>query len=220
VRDWLRGAGELSWLREFPRPAGTHRVARTTLLDAGRVRELSTLARAQHSTVRTVLLTAWAAACARRFDVPGLLACVPVSGRDTPAVQQMVGRLVNLALLPVRSEFAGRVDLVRAAAGAAYEWATRLPFLAVERAVDPDRAGTAPVFPILFDAADPSAELPALAGLEVTVVPPREPWSDFGLALRAAPRDGGLELTLLYDPDGYPDELAAGLFDDVREVLS
>ncbi|HET9143893.1 amino acid adenylation domain-containing protein, partial [Actinophytocola sp.] len=219
VRDWLRDAGDLAWLRKFPRPAGAHRASRSTVLDPARVHALSTVARRHRTTTRTVLLTAWAAACARRFDVPGLLACVPVSGRDTPAVRDMVGRLVNLALLPVRPEHAGRVDLVHAAAADGYDRAARLPFLAVERAVDPDHAGTGPVFPILFDAADPPAELPALAGLEVTVTPPREPWSDFGLAFRAARHPGGLELTLLYDPDGYPDELAAGLCAEVLEVL-
>jgi hypothetical protein len=144
-----------------------------------------------------------------------------VSGRDHPALRQVVGRFVNLAVVPVRldgaSDFANRVELVGAAVKRAYLKERELPLLALEQAIDPDRSAAGPVFPLLFDVADAPAELPAIAGLEITVRPPAEHTTDFGLVLQAQYERDGMELALLHDPALYSDDLITALFGDVLD---
>lgn len=225
VRDRLSELGELGDLSRLvtaPRSTSTRRERRALLLDPSQVRQLSTVAREHRRSLRTVLQTVWATACVRHLGEE-LVACVPVSGRDQPVLQQVVGRFVNQAVLAVRldhaSDFATRLELVGTAAQQAYQRERDVPFLVLEQAIDPGRSAAGPVFPLLFDVADPPGELPAVAGLEITVRPSSEHSIDFGLALQAQHEQDGLELALLHDPELYGSGPMTDLFDEVRAQL-
>ncbi|MFF5209077.1 amino acid adenylation domain-containing protein [Streptosporangium sp. NPDC000396] len=221
VQDWLRTMPEASWPVR-PLSYGPRRLRRTLTLDAEETRALAALAREQRCGLRTVLLTAWAVACSRCLGGDPVV-CVPVSGRDHPAFQQVIGRFVNLAVLRVpmddTDDLPGRIQRVQAVAVDAYRRQRSLPFAALERAGEREGTGRAPAFPMMFDLADRPAELPRIGGLDITLQPPDEHWTDFSLALQAHHQTDTLELTMLHDPEVHGAEPMAGLFDAFRAAL-
>ncbi len=222
VREWRRTLPDLGGLADAPRSLSRHRTQRRLQLDPVDVQACEALAKRERCSLRVVLLTAWATACARQLG-DDLLICTPVSGRDQPELSDVVGRFVNMVVLPISlpaDSLAARLDHVKAATLEAYRRQRLLPFVALERAIAGDRATFSPVFPLLFDLADRPAELPSVPGLDVAIAPPQEHTTDFGLALQAHHVGDRLELVMLHDPEVYDTELTAALFDDVRRLLA
>ncbi|MBG0833230.1 amino acid adenylation domain-containing protein [Planomonospora sp. ID67723] len=215
VQDWLSGG----WSPAPPPAYGARRLHRVLTLDGDTTRALGALARERRCSLRTVLLTAWATACARTLGRDPIV-CVPVSGRDHPDFQRVIGRFVNLAVLRIEldgtEDLALRIERVRAAAVDAYRRQGSLPFSALELAVG---GGRAPLFPMMFDLDDRATGLPRVGGLDIVVRPPREHRTDFGLALHAHHHSDTLELTMLHDPDAHGPEPMADLFDELRATL-
>ncbi|WP_283134521.1 non-ribosomal peptide synthetase [Rhizohabitans arisaemae] len=233
-RSWLTGEvvdeAAAAWLRtapDLPRPgphsAGLRRLPQRVTLDAETTRALTALARELRCGLRTILLTAWTIACDRLL-APRPVVCVPVSGRDQPVFQQVIGRFVNLAALVVSFDgafgLAERIRRVREAEVDAYRRQRLLPFAALERAAGLRGSGRVPAFPMMFDFADRPAAPPRIGGLDIVIRPPDEYRADFGLALHAHHHtDDTLELTMLHDPEIYGAEPMADLFTGLRTVL-
>jgi amino acid adenylation domain-containing protein len=225
VGEWRRtlpGLADLAELAAAPRSLSRHRNHHRLQLDAPTVAAFEDLAKRERVSLRVVLLTVWATACARRFG-DDLLICTPVSGRDHPELSDVVGRFVNMVVLPISlpaGSLAARLDHVKATTLDAYRRQRLLPFVALERAIAGDNATFSPVFPLLFDLADRPAELPGIPGLDVVIAPPHEHTTDFGLALQAHHVGDQLELLMLHDPELYDTELTAALFGDVRRLIA
>ncbi|PWW66627.1 non-ribosomal peptide synthetase/type I polyketide synthase [Actinokineospora spheciospongiae] len=203
VRDWLADTAPTpvpGALRVPPGPGGPRQV-RTHVLDERQTARFAELAR-EHGVPARSLLLAVLADCAEAVTGP-LPIAVPVSGRTDPALDGVVGRFVNLAVVrPVGAgDFADRVRRTHAEALSAYHRQQLLPHTALERVVD---------LPLMADLADPA---PAL-GTGLVAEAPREHWTDFGLALQAHHTEHRLELVMLYDAriDGAAVPLAEAVF--------
>ncbi len=222
VREWRHTLPDLGGLADAPRSLSRHRNHHRLQLEASAVQACEELAKRERVSLRVVLLTAWATACARRFG-DDLLICTPVSGRDHLELSDVVGRFVNMVVLPLSlpaGSLAARLDHVKATTLDAYRRQRLLPFVALERAIAGENATFSPVFPLLFDLADRPAELPGIPGLDVVIAPPHEHTTDFGLALQAHHVGDRLELVMLHDPELYDTELTAALFGDVRRLIA
>ncbi|MEU9631623.1 amino acid adenylation domain-containing protein [Streptomyces luteogriseus] len=148
---------------------------------------LEHVAREHGATPFTALFSAFAAFLGRLCGQDDLVVGVPVSGRDRPELQDMVGLLTNT--LAVRTDLSGAPSFhelmartrARLLAGRSYEDA---PYEAVVDAVAPDRApGRQPLVQAMFsynDIAEPALTVP---GAEVRRVPLALPVAKFDLLM-------------------------------------
>ncbi len=204
VRRWVDECPEAHPFAVGPGP----RDVLTHVLDAPRSARFAALAREHGVSARTLLLAVLADAAA---DTVGPLpVAVPVNTAAGAGLDGVVGRFVDLAVLRPQPRrpggFAARVDAVHAEARAALRRRVDLPYPALAR--------IAPA-PLMVDLADPGPVL----GAGLTAEPPREPWTDFGIALQAHHIDNRLELVMLHDPQiaGAP-ALAGAVFARLAEL--
>ncbi len=178
VAHWaqrLRGAPEVVALPlDRPRPAVRSCAGRSERFVLGpAVRErLAAVARVHGATPFMALFAGYAAFLQRLSGADDLVVGFPVSGRDRPELQEMVGMLTNTLALrvdlagdPSYGELVERLrDLLRA--GAPYEDA---PFEAVVNAVAPARETSHdPVVQVVFGYDDDTDMTLRLSGAEVT----------------------------------------------------
>ncbi|WP_157756790.1 non-ribosomal peptide synthetase [Plantactinospora sp. KBS50] len=207
-RDLLAGApAVLALPTERPRPAvqttagGVERFA----LPTGVRRRLTALAHERGATPFAVLFAAFAAFLYRMAGQPDLVVGFPVSGRDHPDVQGMVGLLTNT--LPLRVDVSGRprfVDLVdrvrdRLRAAGPYQ---DVPFGAVVDAVAPRRQSSHdPVVQVVFGYDDDTVlELP-LPGARVERIDLSLDVAKFDVLLHVERAGDGLVAQLNYRTD-------------------
>ncbi|MFJ8632672.1 amino acid adenylation domain-containing protein [Streptomyces sp. NPDC093568] len=181
VAHWarqLRGAPETVAL-PLDRPRGAVRTAvggtERFLLPAGVRERIAATARARGGTPFMALFAAYAAFVSRLSGAEDLVIGFPVSGRDRPELQDMVGMLTNT--LALRVDLSGDpayhdlIDRLRAALLASQPYQDA-PFEAVVDAVAPVREiSHDPVVQVVFGYDDDTELTLSLAGAEVERVP-------------------------------------------------
>ncbi|MDZ5645865.1 non-ribosomal peptide synthetase [Nitrospirillum sp. BR 11828] len=155
------------------------------------------------ATSYMVLLAAWALTLARLTGQRRLLVGAPVAGRDSAAAEALIGYLSNTVVFPIdlegAADFATLVGRVRQAVLAGLD-AQSVPFEALVEALAPPRsAATTPLVQTVFALQPAPVMAPALAGLEVSVLPDGNVAARYELMLNLLPTaDGGLEGSLIH----------------------
>jgi natural product biosynthesis luciferase-like monooxygenase protein/amino acid adenylation domain-containing protein/FkbM family methyltransferase len=207
----LAGAPALQLVTDRPRPAALslRGFTRSLELPAAPAGDVDALARAERATPFLVLLAAFQALLHRYTGQTDLVVGSPVSRRDRPELEPLVGLFVNLVALRARvAPEAGFRELLRQVREDALEAfaLADVPFERVVERVRPERGlSHGPLFQATV-ALDPGAPgFLALPGLtaETRAVDTGTAKLDLGLALRSEP--GRLTATL---------ELSADLFDE------
>ncbi|GAA1263709.1 hypothetical protein GCM10009677_14200 [Sphaerisporangium rubeum] len=207
---WLAGAPVLEFPLDRRRPEEPARVAglHETWLPADRAEPLEEAGRAAGGSLFTVLLAAYQVALARHTGRTGFVVGRPVSGREHPELEHVVGHLTRY--LVIRGDLSGDpafTELLRRTRSAERE-AEENQDVSVERLVsalqverDP---GQAPLFQTeltVRDAASPASPAPPVSfgGLDCAPFAPRPAEVAHDLALTARPEPGGLTLSFTYD---------------------
>ncbi|WP_214407993.1 non-ribosomal peptide synthetase, partial [Pseudonocardia lacus] len=185
---------------------------------------LRRLARASAATGFMVVHAALAALLARSGAGPDVVVGSPVSGRDDPALDELVGFFVNTLVLradvsgdPTFRELLARV---RAADLAAYAHQD-VPFDRVVDAVAADRGtGRSPLFRVLLAYERPPALAPQLGGLAVTPRPVPITAAKFDLTVTVTEQPTGeLDLRVEYARDLFDADAAAAFAGRLARLL-
>ncbi|MFJ9952070.1 amino acid adenylation domain-containing protein [Kitasatospora sp. NPDC091207] len=222
----LTGLPPLELPTDRARPAewdGAAAVARFTL-PADVVARADRLARSRRATRFMVLLAAFQAQLGRYSGQRDFAVGTPVAGRGQAVTRELIGPFVNTVVL--RADLSGRpsftelVDRVRGTSLADLSHA-ETPFERVVTELAPARdLSRNPLFQVSFLTLDAQAEPPALAGLEVELVPTPVAGTPFDLALDLLGRpDGSLGLRLQYATALFAPETAARLTEDYVRLL-
>ncbi|MES2316846.1 MAG: amino acid adenylation domain-containing protein [Pseudomonadota bacterium] len=167
-------------------------------LDGALLERLQTLATSRRATLFMVLQSAFTLLLGRWSNESDIVMGVPVAGRTSEEVKDLVGLFVNTLVL--RTSLAGansfdalleqaRSDLLDAYAH------QDLPFEQLVDAVNPERSlAHAPLFQVLFVLHNTAPAVPALAGLDVSMAAPARILSKFDLELSAREADGAMVL--------------------------
>jgi amino acid adenylation domain-containing protein len=223
-RGWLQGealdrrlepwrsrlGGPLPVLDLAPgRPVSTGLVRRggllTAELPAALAEVLRRFARQQGATLFMVLLAAFGELLRRWTGATDLLVGTPVSRRDVPALEPLIGFFVDTLVL--RLDVAGDPDFrtlagrVREVALGAYTHGD-LPFDKLVDELQPHRAaGASPLFQVMFALHTPRREAWTLGDARLTPVEIHNGTSQFDWTLYVVDRAGALVALLEYDRD-------------------
>lgn len=222
---WRRQLAELPVevlrpLKYVPRSAAggglSHRIGFE--VTPGTADALRVLARRNGATLFMVLLAAFRALISRYTGADDLVIGTPVTGRESPALRDLIGCLVNPVAL--RSSTAGdpsfreMLERERAAALAAFQH-RHLPFARVVEAVNPGRSyGAHPLFQILFTYEAVPELVPRAGGVSfapLSSLVSRQSYFELECALSDAGEGTGLKGYLAYAADCLEEFLAAGL---------
>ena len=230
-RARLDGAPVLTLPTDRPRPAvRSDRSARAVwTFAAGIGTGLRALAQQEGGTLFHAALAGFAALLTERAGQPELMVGTPVSGRDRPELDGLIGYFADL--LPLRVDISGQPTFreltrrVRATVVDAY--AHQLPFGAIVDAVRPPRdAAHHPIFQCLFNVVDSPDEALVLPGLAVLPVEVPPTGIDFDLFLTLSWRDADagapqrLHATLDYRVDIFEPATAERLLADLADLLA
>ncbi|WP_189938068.1 non-ribosomal peptide synthetase [Streptomyces sulfonofaciens] len=166
---------------------------------------LAGLARAQGTTVFTVLFAAFCAFLGRLTGEEDLVVGTPVAGRERADLQSLVGMLVNTVALrcdiggdPAFEELVRRADRLVGACRPHFD----VPFEEVVAALSPDRDPRHdPVFQVLFSLEDGYELALDLAGARVEPIRLFLDDARFDLMLHMRSDDSGLEASFSYRAD-------------------
>ncbi|MEQ1802722.1 MAG: amino acid adenylation domain-containing protein, partial [Gammaproteobacteria bacterium] len=182
-------------LQELVRPAAAGRISRRVpfTLDAGLADSLRRLARTGGATPYMAMLAAFRTLLARLTGQTDLCIGTPVTLRDTPALREVVGCLVNPVVLrgtvDLGRSFREQLQVERAGALDAFQHRA-VPFSRVVQAVAPERQlGVHPLFQILFSWEPAALPVTAADGLGFEILPlpaARASYFDLECSLRDA----------------------------------
>ncbi|MFK0112030.1 amino acid adenylation domain-containing protein [Streptomyces sp. NPDC091217] len=184
---------------------------------------LSQVARQSGGTPFMALFAAFAAFLGRLSGRTDLVIGVPVSGRDRPELQDMVGMLTNTlavrADLSAQVTYTGLIGQVRARllAGQAYQDA---PFEAVVDAVAPERVpGQEPLVQVMFAYDDDTEMVLDLPGAQVRRIPLQLPVAKFDLLLYVERWGEELVAQFIYSSDVFDPDTVRCWADNFRILL-
>jgi nonribosomal peptide synthetase protein VioM len=224
-RDRLHGAPPLALPTDRPRPPilSPHGGRVPLIVDPDLVQRARDYARQQGATLFMVLLANFFAVLARRSGQHDLSVGVPLSGRQGPDEEAMIGLFTNTAVLRVdlSSEpgFAGLVRRVRSAAFDAYDDG-HVPFQQVVQAVSPPRdLSRTPLFQAVFTVQDFAEDDLRLPGVTATPLPLPSRTSEFEVELELAWDGVGLTGFAAYSTDLFDHGTAAALAADYLSLL-
>jgi nonribosomal peptide synthetase protein VioM len=224
-RDRLRGAPPLALPTDRPRPRirSPHGGRVPLTVDPDLVRHARDYARRHGATLFMVLLANFFAVLARHSDVHDLSVGVPLSGREGPEEEAMIGLFTNTVVLRVDLSdgpaFAGLVRRVRSTAFDAYDDG-HVPFQQVVEAVAPPRdLSRTPLFQAVFTVQDFAEDDLRLPGVTATPVPLPSRTSEFEVELELAWDGAGLVGFLAYSTDLFDHATAAALATDYLSTL-
>ncbi|MDP9794191.1 acyl carrier protein [Catenuloplanes nepalensis] len=231
--DWWkeRLAGVPMTLRlpaDRPRPpvAGTHGGNHRHPLPAAVMAPALRLARELRITPFTLMLTAYGTLLSRLAGTRDVLVGVPVSARDRPELEHMIGFFATT--LPVLVEAhadAGFAELCRSVQAELLDVLTHreVTMEQLVRELAPDRdPGHAPLVQAFFSFEPEPIVSPRLAGLRATPIdlPPSGAKVDLDMLLfRAAAGRDDFDLTLTYRTDLFEAETVAGMAASFERLL-
>ncbi|MEU9332331.1 amino acid adenylation domain-containing protein [Streptomyces sp. NPDC048290] len=186
---------------------------------------LHALCRAHGVTPFMLLLTLLATVVRRWSGQDDLVVGAPVTTRSDAATTDLIGFFVNT--LPLRVDLSGDpafdtlLRRVRGVAldGYAHNEDTPFDVLVNELKVPRDPHHT-PLFQIVLNMVESTAEDWELAGVSVRNVEPPALPSKFDLALTAHMSDGGVRFELVHHRDRYDTALMRALLDQIRTLLA
>ncbi len=226
-REHMAGAPErMNLATERPRPATrTNGAARARRVFApGLGPALRALSGAEDASLFSALLTGLALVLRRHSGDEDLVVGTPVSGRDRPELEPLIGCFTDI--LPLRlamdghSSFRDLIRRVQSGVVAAYQH-QRLPFARiVETVADRRDPRHHPVFQVMFNFLDQPEIAPELSGLDVTVDELPATGTDFDLFLTMSWEGDRLSAGLTYSTDLFGAPAAERLLASLEGVLA
>jgi amino acid adenylation domain-containing protein len=198
----------LSLPTDRPRPASpSYRGARLTrYLDGAMTDRLATLSREVGATLFMSLLTAWMILMHRYSGQDDIVIGSPSGNRSSPALEGVIGCLVNIMALRARlggnPTFAELLAQVKQTTLAALDNGD-VPFDAIVEKLNPERhANHTPIFQVLFTLMSFSTRVDPPEGLAVELLPHETQSSRFDLSVDLVPEDsGGFKVDYEYASD-------------------
>jgi len=241
-REWLQGelldkqvsywtenlAGAPSLLElptDRPRPpTPTYRGARyPVVIPQELTQSLKQLSEQHNVTLFMTLLAAFQVLLFRHARQDDVVVGVPISGRNKPALENVVGLFVNM--LAVRTDLSGNPTFrellarVREAALGAYEHQD-LPFEKLVEVIQPERdISYAPLFQVMFHLGNMSAPAFDLPGLKLTPLVADTGTSKFDLTLDLVESSTGLKGTFDYSTDLFDESTIQRLSERFNVLL-
>ncbi|WP_049719427.1 non-ribosomal peptide synthetase [Streptomyces caatingaensis] len=210
---------------DFPRGELSGRTAGSAAHSLGTelTAALTELATRHGATPSMVLLAAFNLLLSRWSGQQEVLVGMPVAGRVRREVEDTIGLFVNTVVIrtdisgaPSFTELLARVRRTALDADAHQD----VPFEELVERLAPRRdMSRTPVFQVMFNMHnldDFEAELP---GLRTRLVEARDTTSKFDLTLYAKPRDGRIDLELVYSADLFADDSMRALLDQLCALL-
>ena len=198
--------------------------AETVAFGPGLALRLSELARGESASLFMLLLAAFKVLLARLSGQDDLVVGTPVANRPHAALESLIGYFVNI--VPLRSRvdddapFRELLRGVRDGALAAFAQ-QELPFDQIVDALNPPRsAAHAPLFQVMFALQNAPAELPALAGVEASLVVAPRRHAKFDLSLSLEQTDAGLVGELEYATDLFDAATIRAWLADYAAILA
>jgi amino acid adenylation domain-containing protein/non-ribosomal peptide synthase protein (TIGR01720 family) len=177
---------------------GVDRGSERFTLPSGLVTDLRALGSRSGTTLFMTLLAGFATLLSRYTNQTDIVVGSPISTRDHPDLENLVGMFINTLALRVRLEdnptFAALLAQVRKTAAAAYAH-KELPFEYVVEALRPERVvGRHPVFQVMFLSQNAPASVGETAGLRFEVMEhERFAPQQFDLVLMMTETAGGVQ---------------------------
>jgi amino acid adenylation domain-containing protein len=243
-RRWAAGEGELAWWRErlagplphlnlpadrprlLPRPTGDRGAVASARLAPELDAALLDLAHRQGATRFMVLAVGLAALLGRYAGGEDLLLGTPVANRRQPQVEGLIGPFLNLLLLridlsgdPAFGELVARVRSATLGALAHQD----LPFERLVEELHPQHGlARGPLFQVLLALEEAPLAKPALAGLDLEVLPLSTGTAKFELALTvtAGGSSSGLAVAAEYAADLFDGSTIERLLRDFAALLA
>jgi amino acid adenylation domain-containing protein/non-ribosomal peptide synthase protein (TIGR01720 family) len=219
--------GPLALPLDFPRPAvQAYRGATERLrLTGPLVRNLRRLAAEENGTLCMVLMAAFQIVLARYARQHDVCVGMPIAGRTSPELERLIGFFVNTLVIRGRLAndltFRDFLSQLRATMLAAYEH-QELPFSRLVEELVPARdLGRSPLVQVMFVLQNIPVAPRQVAGLTITDNSfDHAPVSNFDLTLNVDEHPDRLDLSLVYNPDLFMGETAAGMLDAYRVLLT
>ncbi|MQS14936.1 amino acid adenylation domain-containing protein [Streptomyces kaniharaensis] len=202
--------------RPRTRPGGSAAGSTATRLDPDLVRSLERVASGAQASLSMVLLSAFNVVLSRWSGQQDVLVGMPVAGRLRTDLENTVGLFVNTVVVrtdnaPGQSfrDLLGAVRQSTLDADAHQE----TPFERIVERIAPVRDLTrTPLFQVVFNMQNLDAFTAEIPGVDVQLVEAEDVNARFELTLYAVPRDGRVDLRLVYDAGLYlPDTVRAML---------
>ena len=185
---------------------------------------LKNLSRQQSVTMFMTLFATFSILLSRISGQEDIVIGSTIAGRNHPETDGLIGFFINA--LPLRTDLSGEpsfatlLQRVRELCLDAYT-NQDVPFDKIVEEVKPQREpGRNPIFDILFNIADISERLLALAGCEVTKFSPSEPAAKFDIVLYAPEVDGKIELAIVYNTALFREERIELLLEQFTSLLA
>ncbi|WP_407288205.1 amino acid adenylation domain-containing protein [Streptomyces sp. BP-8] len=210
---------------DFPRGELSGRSAERAVqaLDADLTAKLHGLATRHAASPSMVLLSAFQLVLSRWAGQHDVLVGMPVAGRVRREVEDLVGLFVNTVV--IRSDTSGNptftalLDQVRRAAldADAYQ---DVPFEELVERLAPQRdMSRTPVFQVMFNMHNLDDFEIDIPGVRTRLVEAEDTTSKFDLTLYAKPRDGRIDLELVYSADLFEPESMRALLGQLHGLL-
>lgn len=214
---------ELPYDRSRPRAFGFTGARYQETLDPAVLAGLRAVAREQGATLFMVLLSAYKALLERYARQGDVVVAVPTSGRMAPEHKGIIGMFGNTVVLRTALEgdptFRELVSRVRETVVNAFTHEVSFEQLTRELGSDRDQSHF-PIAETMFNFFEnPSAEAPALDGLEVTPVDIDPGVAKINLALSVSVRADGLRLLWEYSSELFDAATGARISGHLRTVL-
>jgi amino acid adenylation domain-containing protein len=197
------------------------------VLDESLVARLREMARREHSTWFTLLLTAFQILLARYADQPDVAVGVPISGRSRPELERLIGFFLNTLVL--RTDLSGTpswreaLARVREVALGAYANAD-LPFEALLSELRPERSlSEPPLFQTMLNVLDLrgiQADRLNIRELQLEMSDLPEASAKLDITLYAREQAGGVLLELVYARDLFDLVQVARMLGHFRNLLA
>ena len=211
---------------DFDRPLPpTYRGARLAMqLSDELTASLKNLSRQQSVTMFMTLFATFNILLSRISGQEDIVMGSTIAGRNHPETDGLIGFFINA--LPLRCNLSGEpsfatlLQRVRELCLDAYT-NQDVPFDKIVEEIKPRREpGRNPIFDILFNIADISERVFALAGCEVTKLSPSEPAAKFDIVLYAPEVDGKIELAIVYNTALFREERIELLLEQFTSLLA
>jgi non-ribosomal peptide synthetase component F len=193
------------------------------LLSAAGVGRLAARSRQHEATEFMVLVTAFLALLATRTGQTDVAVGTPVSGRDSPESERLIGFFANTVVL--RADLSGEptfvdaLQRVREVTLAAYAHQA-VPFETVVAELNPDRrSGHSPLFQVIFSVQDVRGRGLELPGIEAETLQVHNGTAKFDLDLTVVRDEGDVSGVAEFSTDLYDRSTIARLGEEYRAIL-
>ena len=194
-----------------------------TVLPPALWESLGNLSRVEGATPFMALLAVFQLWLGRLAGVEDIVVGTPIAGRQRPEIQQVIGLFLNN--LALRGDLSGQPtfrELLRKTRSSTLDAFAHqeLPFDRLVTELNPERSlSYPPLFQVMINQLEQSADLLDLAGLETSPLAVFDLYSKYDLTLYSTPRTDGTRLELVYNKELFSPARAGEMLHQFEGLL-